>query len=433
MRPRRVLYLLVFLLVAAIGGFVWWSQFPLIDRIEVPDPASFERNLVDAGAKLAAIGNCRSCHTDRNGPEFAGGRAIATPYGKIYSTNISPAPGTGLGHWSEAAFARAMRQGIARNGAHLYPAFPYDHFTRLTDNDLRALYAFLMTRPPVENFVPANELPFPLNQRWGLAFWNALFLDRRPVMPDPSQSPEWNRGAYLVAGLGHCGDCHTPRNLLGAEERSRALSGGEAEGWPAPSLGPDSPAPVPWNAEHLFAYLRHGSDTEHGAPAGPMQSVTDAMSHADEVDVRAIATYVANLQPATTTNDKAPQRQATAASQSAAPGPGEELGATIVAGACAGCHAPGQPMVAPHGLNLALSSALHQSDPRDAILIVLGGLHPSAEHSGPMMPAFSGTLTDAQVAAALQYLRRHSGQGPAWADLEDRVRDVHHAMTGSGS
>src|ERR1700751_3611383 len=198
---------------------------PAIPAIEPPAPQSVASNLVKRGRDLAAIGNCNDCHTVRGGKAFAGGLGIPTPFGAIYSTNITPDPETGIGRWSEAAFRRAMRQGVARDGAYLYPAFPYDHFTLVSDDDAKALYAFLMTREPVRATAPANQLPFPLNVRLVMSGWNRLFLKPGPYQPDPARDDAYNRGAYLAEGLGHCGSCHTPRNVLGAEKTSEKFSG----------------------------------------------------------------------------------------------------------------------------------------------------------------------------------------------------------------
>ena len=171
------------------------------------------------GARLAAIGNCNVCHTAPGGAPFAGGLALPTPFGTIQSTNITPDPATGIGRWSETAFVRAMREGVDREGRHLYPAFPYDHFTRVTDQDNRALYAYLMTRRPIQASPPPNDLRFPFDQRILLAGWKMLYLRQGPLAIETDRSPEWNRGRYLVEGLGHCGACHTPRDGLGAEQR----------------------------------------------------------------------------------------------------------------------------------------------------------------------------------------------------------------------
>jgi mono/diheme cytochrome c family protein len=365
------------------------------------------------------------------GPAYAGNRPIPTPFGTIYSTNITPDPDSGIGRWSEEAFRRAMREGIARDGHHLYPAFPYDHFARASDEDVRALYAFAMTRVPVASRATANALPFPLNQRWTLVFWNLLYFDDTPFQPDPRQSAEWNRGAYLVEGLGHCGDCHTPRNLLGAERGELALAGGEAEGWSAPALDAASLAPVPWNAAHLFTYLRQGRDPEHGAAAGPMQPIVGDLAKANEADVYAIAAYIAGRigEPSPEKHQRADALLAKAreAVEPAKPNPGEETGAAIFAGACASCHLGGPAIVSPRGIDLRLSAAISAPDPRDAIFIVLDGIHPPDGQPGPWMPRFDGAFTDAQLAALLGYLRAHYGQAPAWTDLETQMRDIRRS------
>src|ERR1700693_297202 len=328
MRILRILLALVVLLILAVGGFVLWSHEAEIAAIEPPPSSAFDRRLVENGAQLAAIGNCNVCHTVPGGPAHAGSRPIPTPFGTIYSTNITPDPDSGIGRWSEDAFRRAMREGIARDGRHLYPALPYDHSVRASNEDIRALYAFAMTRAPVTSRAPRNSLPFPLNQRWPLVFWNLLYLDEMPYRPDPRQSAQWNRGAYLVEGVGHCGDCHPPRSLLGAERGGLALDGGEAEGWSAPALNAASSAPAPWDAAHLFTYLRQGWDPEPGAAAGPMQPIVEDLANADETDVRAIAAYIAAQ-----VGEPSPERrrradallaQARVAVEPAPPNPGEE-------------------------------------------------------------------------------------------------------------
>ncbi|TKT69085.1 cytochrome c, partial [Aquamicrobium sp. LC103] len=259
--------LLLGLLVAVIvggAGFLVYAWKPSIDPIEPPDRASFDQALIEEGSRLAAVGNCTACHTRPGGRSFAGGLAIPTPFGTIHSSNITPDPATGIGDWSEEAFNRSMREGVSRDGSHLYPAFPFDHFTLVSDEDNRALYAFLMTRQPVEEVPPANDLPFPLNQRLVLAGWKMLFLREGPYANVAGQSEEWNRGAYLADGLGHCGACHTPRNALGAVRAGEHFAGGEAEGWAAYALDANSPAPVPWTVDSLYAYMRQGWHPDHG-------------------------------------------------------------------------------------------------------------------------------------------------------------------------
>jgi len=424
MRRRLRIGLAFFvLLVLAIGAYVLWAQEPVIAGIRPPPRSAFDPALIETGARLAAIGNCAFCHTAPGGAAFAGGRPFPTPFGTIYSPNISPAPGNGIGRWSEAAFRRAMRQGVSRRGKHLYPAFPYDHYAKVDDGDVHALYAFIMTRAPVETFTP--PLQFPLNQRWALTLWNLFFLDRRPFHPDPGRSAEWNRGAYLVTGLGHCGSCHTPRNVFAAEKSSRPLAGGEVEGWRAPALDAASPAPVPWDAAQLSAYLRHGWDAEHGAAAGPMRPVVDSMAPADDADLHAIATYLAATPESISPARK--QRASAAASRAATtelPASSEAAAAALFAGACAGCHMGRTAMLPPNGVNLALSTAIGEADPRNAIRILLDGIRPGESGAGPVMPGFDGVFTDAQLVALLSYIRAHYGGGPPWADLAAQVHDI---------
>ena len=330
----------------------------------------------------------------------------------MYTTNITPDPGTGIGRWPEAAFGRAMREGVDRTGRHLYPAFPYDHFTLVTDADNRALYAFLMTRQPVAARAPANALPFPLNQRFVLAGWKLLFLRPGPYTPDPAHDAEWNRGAYLAEGLAHCGACHTPRNLFGAEETGRRFAGGDAEGWHAVPIGSGSPAPVPWTRESLFHYLRDGWHGQHGTAQGPMAPVADSLAAVPEQDVQAIAAYVASVMglpdaaarkrgdalAAATADPAGPgTRPQSAGSQTiAAAVPAEDAGAAIYAGTCAACHESGRP--SPFGgLDLRLSSAISGDSPANLIRIIRHGVPAASGARGPIMPGFATALSDRQL------------------------------------
>src|SRR6202030_4406201 len=215
-KSRKVASVVAVLLIGgAVAAFgIAWR--PSIAAIDPPAPQSFDATLVKRGRDLAAIGNCSDCHTVRGGKDFAGGLPVPTPFGTIYSSNITPDPETGIGRWPEAALRRAMRAGVNPGGQHLYPTFPYDHFTNVSDEDDSALYAYLMTRPPVHAPARANQLSFPLDQRVVIAGWKLLFLRHGTYQPDTAQSAAWNRGAYLVEGLAHCGACHTPRNALGA-------------------------------------------------------------------------------------------------------------------------------------------------------------------------------------------------------------------------
>ena len=232
-----------------------WRSIAPIAR---PDPSVYSAATIARGKVLAALGDCAVCHTVTNGVLNTGGRPLETPFGTIYSTNITPDLQTGIGAWSYPAFERAMREGIHRDGKHLYPAFPYNHFAKTSDADLQALYAYLMAQPAVKSVSPETKLAFPFNLRPLMAGWNALFHQPGTFQPDATKSATWNRGAYLVESLGHCGACHSPRNALGAERANAYLAGGFAEGWEAPPLTSLSQAPIPWSEDELFAYLRTG-------------------------------------------------------------------------------------------------------------------------------------------------------------------------------
>jgi mono/diheme cytochrome c family protein len=429
MRLGRILLLLVLVAIAGLAAIAWRSTLP---EQAPPSRADFPPARIALGATLAAIGNCVTCHTAHDGAPFAGGQPLSTPFGVIYATNITPDADTGIGAWSPEAFHRAMREGVSRDGHHLYPAFPYDHFRLVTDDDLDALYAFLMTRDPVHATAPPNQLPFPLTFRALLAGWNLLFLPTTRWQPDPTHDPVWNRGAYLAEGLAHCGACHTPHNALGAEQRDRAYQGGDIEGWHAPALDASSLAPLPWSVNQIAAFLRTGVASEHGVAAGPMAPVAHNLWQAPESDVTAIAVYVASRMGAPAGPRVAEIR---AIIDGARPAPVDESapasgvssgrppsGAAIFAGACAVCHQDGWHMPMERMAPLALSTALAATNPGNAIRIILDGRTPVEGEVGPLMPGFRETLTDDQLASLLGWLRQGLAQQPAWPDLTDSIR-----------
>jgi mono/diheme cytochrome c family protein len=434
--PRIIASVVAGLLVAGVAAGFAVAWRPAIAAIEPPVPASFDAALVKRGRELAAIGNCNDCHTVRGAAAFAGGLPVPTPFGTIYSSNITPDPETGIGGWSEAAFQRAMRSGVNRDGQHLYPTFPYDHFTNVSDQDDAALYAFLMTRPPVRAPARANELSFPLDQRFVVAGWKLLFLRRGTYQPDPAKSAEWNRGAYLVEGLAHCGACHTPRNGLGAERPDARFAGGDVDNWHAYAINAQSPAPVPWDADALFTYLRNGWQVDHGVARGPMAEVVRNLSSVDESDVRAIATYMADVFGPPT-----PQRlhhgaavlaeaqsQGTPDAVTVQPADVNAAGASIYMAACATCHESGRPL--PYGgVNLALSTAINGPDARNAVNIVLSGVRPVEGERSPIMPGFAASMDNKQIVALLQYLRGRFSNQPPWTGVEAVVADGRRTQT----
>jgi mono/diheme cytochrome c family protein len=420
-------FVLALLLVTAFAVYAWR---PAIAPIERPSPSVFDAGLIAKGAALAAIGNCNTCHTAAGGASYAGGRPLQTPYGTVYGVNITPDPETGLGRWSEAAFTRAVREGVSRDGRHLYPAFPYDHYAKMPDEDVRALYAFIMTRDPVSAGAPVNDLRFPFNIRMLIAGWKALCFPAASAS-DETQSAEWNRGAYLVHGPAHCGSCHTPRNLLGAEKQRSPLAGGEVEGWHAPALSAESPAPVPWNAETLYRYLRQGHAERHPVAAGPMAEVVRNLASAPEQEVRAIAAYVATLAGEDTSERRERTRQVLAragketGSLAADADPSLQGGRATYAHACASCHgADGRGASSGSAMNLALSTTLYLPTSRNLLQIILDGIVPPEGERGRWMPGFGGALTDQQVVQLAGFLRTEFARAPAWRQLEDDLRKV---------
>jgi nicotinate dehydrogenase subunit B len=405
----------VFGIAAALLG---WR--PAIAPVAASSATIYTAATIERGRQLAAAGDCVVCHTAPGGAPNAGGLAMETPFGQVVSTNITPDVQTGIGLWSFSAFQRAMREGISRDGHHLYPAFPYTAFAKTSDEDLTALYAYLMAQPAVRSEPPATRLAFPFSVRPLMAGWNALFHDAAAYQPDVTQTVEWNRGAYLVNGLGHCGACHTPRNAFGAERGGKAfLSGAMVDGWEAPALTALSRAPVPWTSEQLYSYLRTGHSPQHGIAAGPMAPVVRELAALPDADIRAMASYLASYnQPLTEPDSALRASQAVLAAQqttSALPGPGQRL----FNGACASCHHDGDgPTLLGANVPLALNSKLHSARPDNLIRVILDGIREPASPAIGFMPAFRHSLSDAQIADLASYMRSRYAPGrAAWDEL----------------
>ena len=416
-------------LVAALAG--WRAE---IAPVQLSNPSVFNAATIERGRQLAAAGDCVVCHTAPGGASYAGGRAMDTPFGTVYTRNITPDAQTGIGRWSFTAFQRALRQGISRGGQHLYPAMPYSAFAKTSDADLTALYAYLMAQPAVAATPPSTELAFPFSIRPLMAGWNALFHDAQALRSDSAQSAEWNRGAYLVTGLGHCGACHTPRNALGAERQGKAfLSGGVVDGWDAPALTALSRAPVPWNAQEFYRYLRHGHTLQHGIAAGPMAPVVQQLSVLPDADIRAMATYLASF--TAPLSEAASQARATQVVLSAQPSASRLLGASqrLFNGACASCHHDGDgPTLLGVNPPLALNSNLHSERPDNLVRVILDGIRSPASADIGFMPAFREALSDAQIGELAAYMRSRYAPGqPVWVDVPGtvarlrRVADPH--------
>ncbi|WP_454765889.1 c-type cytochrome [Cupriavidus campinensis] len=398
-----------------------------IAPVAPPEPGLYSAATIERGRLVAAAGDCAVCHTAPNGIRNAGGLALETPFGTVYSTNITPDAETGIGKWSYAAFERAMREGIHRDGRRLYPAFPYTAFAKVSNADMQALYAYLMAAEPVVSRPPETQLPFPFNARPLLAGWNMLFHRNEQYVPDTTRSVQWNRGAYLADGLGHCSACHSPRNALGGEKGGKAnLTGGEAEGWEAPALTALSKAPVPWTEDDLFQYLRTGFAARHGAAAGPMAPVVESLRELPESDVRAIARYVASLNTTAPAQAAAPQVAAVEARSAEV---SLRLSGTmdrLYQSACAVCH-QGNAGVPQFGVkpSLALNSNLYSARPDNVIQAVLHGVSAPPHASIGYMPGFADSLDDAQVSELVHYVReRFAPDEPRWDGVEDTVARI---------
>lgn len=403
-------------------GYAAFAWRPAMAPVEPPAASSFAPELVEKGRVLAEAGNCASCHTRGAGARFSGGHAFHTPFGTLHSTNITPDAETGIGHWSEAAFMRAMREGVARDGSHLLPAFPFDHFTKLTDTDIKALYAYLMTLPAVKAAPVPNDLLFPFNIRALQAAWKALYLDSGAFRPNAARGEEWNRGAYLVEALTHCGACHTPRNLLGAEQTGHPFAGGLVDGWVTPALDL-SASPAPWTKEEMVIFLRGGT-TVRGRAIGSMGPVVEALAALPDSDIQAIAAYFVDFnRPLSPTPADATATALRASAGKSLPmiawktNPRRHRGKQLYVTACGSCHDNGGSTPLATRSELALSTALWQRSPHNFINIVLDGVGvagSAGDAPGPMMPPFRNALSDRDITEIADYLRRTRVGEPLW-------------------
>jgi len=433
-RNKKAAYALLGGLAATVGSLLvaampWRAAIAPAASV---DTSIYSAAAIERGRLVAAAGDCMVCHTAEGGVPNAGGLELDTPFGQIITTNITPDKETGIGNWSYAAFERSMREGIHRDGRHLYPAFPYTAFAKITDADMQSLYAYLMTQEPVHNVVEPTSLRFPYNVRPLLAGWNLLFHKNEIYQPDPSQTTLWNRGAYLVQGMGHCAACHSPRNALGAEKSGDAnfLAGAFAEGWEAPALNALSKAPIPWSEEELYRYLRTGYSPLHGVASGPMAPVIQSMSELPDQDVRAIAHYLGTFAPPAS-EEASPALQAARLEERSRNDQGVMTlaGENLFQGACAVCHdaREGPPLFGARP-SLALNTNLHSDHPDNTIQLLLHGIdNPAAAELG-YMPGFADSMNDAQLETLLEYLRmRFAPDKPAWEGLPEKIQALRES------
>ena len=422
-RIRLVLSLALLLGLAGLGAVLWMADQPgptdfasgrAVELAEYPGssptgapPELAAAPLVARGEYLALAADCKACHTARGGQPFAGGRAFELPFGTLYTPNITPDPKTGIGAWSDAEFLRAMHQGIGRDGKRLYPAFPYDSYTLLTDEDVLAIKAYLFTLKPVVNADRDNTFIFPFNQRWSMAIWSLLFNPDHRFRPVAEQSPQWNRGAYLVEAAAHCGECHTPRNLMQAMDTRRKFAGGQAEGWNAYNITSDADSGIgAWSGDQLAAYLSHAHGDGVGTACGPMaEAVELSLSHLAPGDIQAMVIYLRTI-PAV--HDRTLPRVAGMTSSLASAGPPDNLaGKRIFEGACTGCHAWDGSGVIRSVAQLTGARAVNDSTGLNAAQMILAGADETTLR--PLMPGFAGGYSDAEIAAVSNYVTERFG------------------------
>jgi mono/diheme cytochrome c family protein len=391
-------------IVSAAGAAAWLWRGAAVPQPAPPVAAATpDATTIARGAQVARAGNCLACHTARGSAKGAGGRPITTPFGTVYSANLTPDDATGLGRWAADDLWRALHEGRSRDGRRLVPACPYPSFTHVTRADIDALHAWLRTLPPAQSPNRAHELRFPYQTQWALAAWQFLFFEPGEFTPRADRSAEWNRGAYLVRGLGHCAECHAPRNAFGALRDAESLAGARMAGqaWYAPSLAaPDEAGVTAATVDDVVALLQHGISRQ-GSAAGPMaEVVAGSTSHLPRGDLRAIAVYLADL-PRPSPRDAGARPVEAAAGQLA-------LGRAVYEKHCADCHGEageGRPGAYPA---LAGNRAVALADPLNVLRAILGGGFAPTTAGNPRphgMPPYASVLDDAEVAAVASYIR----------------------------
>lgn len=376
---------------------------------------------VEKGRYLAVLGDCTACHTTADGKAFAGGVVIDTPFGKLVGANITPDSDTGLGRWSFEDFQNVMSKGHGINGKRLYGAMPYTAYTKVRREDNQAIWAYLQTLEPVKNEVQTNQLPFPFSVRMSLAGWNWLNFAEGEYKDDASKSLEWNRGAYLVEGLGHCGTCHTPKGITGGDKSDRFLEGANLQGWVAPNITSDTHRGIGgWSEQDLVAYLKTGAN-RFDIASGPMgEAVEHSTQHWRDEDLRAVAIYLKDMgqtpPPAPPPLDANDARMKT--------------GKAIYADRCSACHTPSGEGIAGLFPKLAAAPLVNNDDPTPILRAVLGGsraISTAAAPTGPSMPAFGWNLSDQNIADVATYVR-NTWTNAAPAVDADQVKSVREAL-----
>ena len=404
----RLAKTLAVIMVVCLGGFVCleWikdQEGPAID--DRPFNEALAPQVAQRGAYLVQVGNCAACHTARGGFPFAGGKGISTSFGTVFTSNITSDKLTGIGAWSAADFWQAMHHGRSKDGRLLYPAFPYTEYTRITRDDTDAMFAYLISVQPVQQANRPHALKFPYNTQAALAVWRALFFSPEPFEPLKQQSDEWNRGSYLVKGLGHCQACHAPRNVFGATQSKLGLSGGliPMQNWYAPSLySPAEAGLQDWPIEEIMQLLKSGK-TAHSSTLGPMAEVVfSSTQHLNQKDLRAMAHFLKEL----------PRQENVKEDRKLATTEGQQIGHSLYLNQCAQCHGDngeGRGDYPP----LAGNRTVTMSSSVNLVRIILSGGFAPTTDGNPRpygMPPFGHTLSDSEVAEVATYVRNAWGQ-----------------------
>jgi mono/diheme cytochrome c family protein len=381
-----------------------------------PSPTGIPAELANAnaaakGAYIAHMADCEACHTAKDGAPFAGGRAFVLPFGTIYSPNLTPDPETGIGKWTDTNFLNAVHRGMAPDGSRYYPVLPYTSYTLLTDVDVLAIKAYLFSLKPVKRANKPNTFAFPYNQRWLMTIWASLFNPDHRFRPVEGQSAEWNRGAYLVEAAGHCGECHTPRNLMQALDQRRKFAGGVAQGWNAYNISADKLSGIgDWSVEALTSYLSTGHAKGRGVASGPMREAVEvSLSRLTKSDIAAIVTYLRSV-PAVASD--LPKLAGPAPTTPQLAGIDNPVGKRMFEGNCVSCHARTGAGAVVADAQLTGVRAVNDPSAANVVQMMLGGGgRPGAPQ--PYMPSFSASYSNTEIAAVANYVTARFGSTPS--------------------
>jgi mono/diheme cytochrome c family protein len=380
-------------------------------------PAEFANaSLVERGQYLTRAADCIACHTTEGGQPFAGGRAFVLPFGTLYSTNITPDKKTGIGDYTDADWLRAIHRGIARDGTRLYPAMPYASYTYMTDEDALAIKAYLFSLPPVESPRPTNTLSFPFNQRWLMSFWSTMFNSDKRFEPNHERSAEWNRGAYLVEAMAHCGECHTPRTVAFSLDNRHKFAGAKQAGWVAYNISRDKLTGIgDWKPEEIAQYVGSGHAAGRGTADGPMgEAVEYSLRYLTPADASAVAAYVATVPAVTGENQPSVKKKPAPTDHSVGVAAAvDPRGKEVYEGACASCHdwSGLSPIVG--YADLVGARAVNDPTATNLVQIVLAGSSRQSVHGSLYMPDFGSAYSDTEVAAVANYVTARFGSIPS--------------------